>query len=279
MGRIVIFTVFITISLCSCDNSKFNVDIPTKNFDGLWLVSSVTGPKKNDAALPAMIKFNTGRWIQFNDDSTYTTNIKGQFDYGKFSPLGNGKDFVEMRSFRGDIYHISARYHPNGTGEILHRITIPDLSGTFDYYFYCNVRKYSFRHDTFNPYSLPNNQWRLPAEHSENDSLLVKRMVNHIDFWIAYLNMADKLELKSFNYSNVNTCFKFSPYGIIMENFKNWESTFQTLFYTKKEAERAYKLTSEAIYKSKYVKHENAYIQGINLFKQIQFNLLNTNKG
>ena len=64
-----------------------------------------------------------------------------------------------------------------------------------------------------------------------------------------------------------------------MENFKNWESTFQTLFYTKKEAERAYKLTSEAIYKSKYVKHENAYIQGINLFKQIRFNLLNTNKG
>lgn len=279
MKRIVTLSLFVLLCFSGCDNSRFGVDIPKNNFEGLWLVSSVTGPKKDDAALPALIKFNIGRWIQFYDDSTYTTNIKGQYDYGKYSPLANGEDSVEMKSFRGDSYHIAAVYNHNGIGKILHRITVPDMTGTFDYYFSCNVRKYSFHDMEFDPYTTQNNEWRLPAEQSENDSLLVKRMVNHIDFWIAYLNMADKLDIKSFNYSNINTCFKFSPYGVILENFKNWESTFQTLFFTKQEAERAFKLTANAIYKSNYVKNENAYLQGINLFKQIRFNLLNPAKG
>lgn len=270
-----IFIFFLTSVLwIGCDPTEFSVEIPEKNFRGLWMVTSVDGPVKNDAALPAMKKFNTGRWIQFNRDSTYTANIKGQFDYGHFAPLLDGKDSVELKSFRGDTYHMAAQYNGKGIGKILHRINVPTMTDTYDYIFNCSVREYDYDSPEYDPYSLVNNRWRLPAETSENDSLLVVRMVNHIDFWIAFLNTANRLELKSFNYANMNTCFEFSNFGIIMNRFNNWESTFKTLFYNRAEAERAYELTTQAIYRSKYEKNDNAYLQGINLFKKIKYQLL-----
>ena len=135
MSKLIYILLFISLSLVSCNNSDFSVEIPKNNFQGLWVITSVEGPFKKDAALPAMIKFNTGRWIQFNADSTYTTNIKGQYDYGTYSPFKDGKDSVLLRSFRGDIYHLSAKYDGNGNGKILHRITIPDMSAMYDYKF------------------------------------------------------------------------------------------------------------------------------------------------
>lgn len=268
--------IFISIILfSSCDDSKISVEIPENNFEGLWLVTSVVGPRKNDPALPHMDKFNKGRWIQFENDSSYTTNIKGQYDFGKYRPLGDGKDSVEFMSFRGDVYHIAAKYNPNGSGVILNRINVPEMTDTYDYYFNCTVRNFKYRNSAYNTYAVENNYWRLPAESSENDSLIARRMANHIDFWLAYLNMADKMNVRSFDYSNINTCFLFSPYGVSLLNFRKWESTFQTLFYTKEEAERAYKLTSKAIYKSEFRKNENAYLQGIDLFRQIRYHLLN----
>lgn len=273
MSKLIYILLFISLSLVSCNNSDFSVEIPKNNFQGLWLITSVEGPFKKDAALPAMIKFNTGRWIQFNTDSTYTTNIKGQYDYGTYSPFKDGKDSVLLRSFRGDIYHLSAKYDGNGNGKILHRITIPDMSAMYDYKFDSRVRQFDFDEEKIDPYSKENNLWRMPAERSENDSLLAIRMINHIDFWIAYLNLANKMETKTLNLNNINTCFEFSNYGIIMNRFNDWESTFKTLFYNRAEAERAYNLTTQAIYRCKYEKDENAYSQGIKLFKQIRLQL------
>ncbi|MBP9135143.1 MAG: hypothetical protein KBF75_14045, partial [Saprospiraceae bacterium] len=115
--------------------------------------------------------------------------------------------------------------------------------------------------------------WRLPAESSENDSLLTKRLINHIDFWIAYLNTADKLELSSFDYSNLNTCFRFSNFGIEVLKYEKWENSFKSLFFTREEAERAFKILSKALYKSTFEKNENAYKQGISLFNQLRYHL------
>ena len=273
-----IYLSLVILVFTSCDKSKISLEIPKSNFEGLWIVSSVIGPVKDDAALPAMQKFNKGRWIQFEKDSSYTTNIKGQYDFGKYQIHEGSEDSVTFKSFRGDTYGLNATYNKNGSGKILNRISVPEMTGTYDYKFNCTVRKYHFRDTRYDTYSIENNYWRLPAENSESDSLIIKRLVNHIDFWIAYLNVADKLELSSFDYSNINTCFIFSSYGIQVLKFKKWESSFKTLFYSREEGEKAYKLLASAFYKCEFVKNENAYVQGIDLFTKIKWQLLNHDK-
>lgn len=273
-----IYLLSLILLLSSCDKSKISLEIPKKNFEGLWIVNSVIGPVENDAALPAMEKFNKGRWIKFEKDSTYTTNIKGQYDYGKYIIIPQSDDSVVFKSFRGDSYPVCVRYNMNGSGKILNRISVPEMTGTYDYFYNCSVRDYHYRDIKYDTYSTLNNQWRLPAENSENDSLLIARVVNHIDFWIAYLNTANKLEASSFDYNNLNTCFIFSSYGIQLTSFKKWESSFKTLFYSREEGERAYKLIANAIFKCEYVKNDNAYEQGIDLFSKLRWELLNGDK-
>ncbi len=257
----------------SCDKSKVSVAIPNKNYQGVWLVRSVSGAVKDDPALVSMNKFYKGRWIKYDKDSSFTTNINGQYDYGKYSVKANDPHIVILNSFRGDSYNINSAYDNAGKGTINHTISIPEMTGTQEYQILCTVKVFNYGDPKYDTYSAENNYWRLPAESSENDSLLCKRLINHIDFWIAYLNTADKLELSSFEYSNLNTCFIFSNYGVQALKYEKWENSFKSLFYTREEAERAFKLLSKAFYKCTFEKNENAYIQGINLFSQIKYQL------
>lgn len=264
---------FLIFGFLSCDKTKVTVDIPEKNYEGVWIVRSVTGKVKDDPALVSMDKFYKGRWIKYNNDSSYTTNINGQYDYGKYKVKVDDPKVVFLNSFRGDTYNINAVYDNAGRGTINHRISIPEMTGTQEYEILCTVKDFNYGDPAYDTYSAENNYWRLPAESSENDSLLTKRLINHIDFWIAYLNTADKLELSSFEYSNLNTCFIFSNYGVQALKYEKWENSFKSLFYTREEAERAFKLLSKAFYKCTFEKNENAYTQGINLFTQIKYQL------
>lgn len=265
--------LFVLIFLSACDKSKVSISIPEENYRGTWLVSSVKSPQSNDPALVSMNKFYKGRWLQYYKDSTYTTNINGQYDHGKYEVASGQQDSVLLKSFRGDTYYIVSNYDTKGSGTIIHTISVPEMTGTQTYEIRCDVRAYKYRDPLMDPYNVVNNKWRLPAEHSESDSLLTDRLVNHIDFWLAYLNTADKLNVSRFDYSNLNTCFTFAAYGIQVQNFKKWENSFKSLFYSKEEAERAYKLLSKAVYKSKFIKNENAYLQGRDLFNQLKYHL------
>lgn len=265
--------IFYILILSACDKTKVSVSIPDKNYSGTWIVSSVISPAENDPALVSMNKFYKGRWIQYNKNKTYTTNINGQYDHGTYEVTNGQHDSVLMKSFRGDKYYIASNYDNEGVGTIKHTISVPEMTGTQSYEIKCNVRFYKYRDSGMDPYDIINNKWRLPAEKSESDSLLTERLVNHIDFWLAYLNTADKLEVSRFDYSNLNTCFTFAAYGVQVQNYKKWENSFKSLFYSREEAERAFKLLSKAVYKSEFIKNDNAYLQGRNLFTQIKYHL------
>jgi len=261
------------VILSQCKQDKVTGKIPNDSILGLWKIVSVDNAEM-DPAMNELQKFNFNRFLQLNSDHSYTSNITGQYDFGQFDDKERTKGSIVFRSHSGDVYSRRFLYSNDGKGVLYDEITLPGGNKKVEVINNCIVRKYQYSDVKMDPFSTLNNLWRLPAKETENDSLLALRIANHIDFWKSYLHTADEMEWSTLDMTNVETCFNFSSYGIQLMKAEKWLPAFRSIFFSRKEAERAYDLVTDAIYKSQFVKDENAYRQGIGLFSQIQYYLL-----
>lgn len=261
----------------SCTKPYVTQSAADSSMIGLWTI--VGSPDSTDPAQKEISKFMYNRFLHLGSDQKYTSNLTGQFDYGTYKRDSTRKGLLLFLSYNGSVYSYRLKLDvSNGKGIVYDSITLPgNLHSRVGISFNCSVINYKYNGLDDDPFSIQNNLWRIPAKSSENDSLLKVRISNHIDFWVTYLKTADQLEWTQLDMRNVTTPFHFYPTGITLTKVEKWPPGFLSLFYHKKEAERAFDLTTDAIYKVDFVKNENAYLQGIHLFKEIQNALLPRN--
>lgn len=264
-------------SFISCKKAYVKELAPDGQLTGLWTVFG--SPDSTDPARLEISKFMLNKFLNLQQDSTFTSNITGQFDFGTYKAISS-TGIVKFKSHNGSVYNYRLRLgdHP-GRGVIYDSITLPgNLHSREAIEYQCSVHKYEYGNLEDNPFSVKNNQWRIPAKSSESDSLLKVRMANHIDYWIAFLKTADALELKELDMRNISTPFHFYATGLTISKVEKWPASFLSLFYHKKEAQRAYDMTVDAIYSIQYEKNEDAYLQGIDLFTKIKQALIKGQK-
>lgn len=257
----------------ACKQEPLRIWVPTENIKGLWLVTGVDSADF-DPALLQLENSHINRFLYLQDDGSFTSDMSGQYDFGTYDLSNTSKSVLSLKSHTGSEYQYTFIYNvQEGMGYILDEISLPGFNNNKSVRIKCTVRGYAYPRKSDDPYMQENNKWRIPAAQPENDSLLVKRISNHIDFWLAFLASTDAQDQSTVNFKNFNTCFQFSSYGILLEDVKDWPPQFRSLFYNLQNAERAYTLIEDAIYKSKVPDNENAYQFGMEIFKKIQYYL------
>lgn len=266
------FLLFIVL-IQACQIPYVNVAIPSDDIKGLWIVTGVDSADV-DPARKEMENFYLNRFLYLQEDGTFTSDMSGQYDHGKYDLKDSRQSKIHLKSFQGNAYQYIFTYSPqDGTGYIMQEISVPGTLVKKTIPIKCMVRNYKYAKVGNDPFIAANNTWRIPARQKENDSLLLIRLNNHIEFWKAYLASADAQEISSINFKNFTTCFEFYPNGISLNDVKDWPPQFRTIFYDAHDADRAYSLIRDAIIKVKPASEANAYKLGVEIFTTMQYYL------
>jgi hypothetical protein len=129
--------------------------------------------------------------------------------------------------------------------------------------------------DAANPFSINNNQWRIRATQKESDTLLMKRIINHVKYWEAYFTWAFENNLKSVDVRSTATPIKIYGNGLTLKKFKDLPRAWIDLFYDEEDCKRANDLFEEKIKAMTiaWPQTDNKYKMFISAFQQLHDNL------
>ena len=129
--------------------------------------------------------------------------------------------------------------------------------------------------DEANPFSINNNQWRVKASQKENDTLLMKRIINHVKYWQTYFTWAFDNNLRSVDVRSTATPIKIYGNGLTLKKFKDLPPAWVNLFYDEDDCRRANDLLEEKIKAMTiaWPQTDNKYKMFISAFQQLHDNL------
>jgi len=208
-----IILLFLT-TLASChNNEKFSSPLWFYNY------SSIT-PSKWDSVL------NRVSYLDLQPDGSYTQDF-GQFDFGSWTLKGqelyltnqNHKTYIfrllAIGKKRLDIYL--------GKDKIAYFEKQPRPSG--------NPSK--------NPFSLKNNQWRIPATHKENIDEIRQRLLNHYQFWEAYFEWGSDNNIGAIDVTDIPTPMKVYGNGLGLKRYDDLSVRWRSCFFDEEDCHKA----------------------------------------
>jgi hypothetical protein len=136
-------------------------------------------------------------------DKTYTRDFRG-FDYGNWEKKDS---LLLLRSIKGDTAVFPIKYFFRNELQLL---TGKGTTVSFE----SRPGKFSFVNE--NPFSVENNQWRIPAAKKENDSELKNRLRNHAKFYEFYFRWALKYDLSSIDVRSTPSLIKIYGNGFAL---------------------------------------------------------------
>ena len=137
------------------------------NNSNLWFYAYSSGE------LPSEFSLTPASFLYLKPDKTYTLDF-GQFDYGNWLKRG---DTLILHAASGKINSFFINYK---NGKELKLTIVPGVVSDF------GGSSSSFSSPANDPFSLQNNQWRIPARHKETPKEIKDRLVNHCIFWKEY---------------------------------------------------------------------------------------------
>src|SRR5689334_17014149 len=93
----------------------------------------------------------------------------------------------------------------------------------------CNFEKqpYSFATDAVMPFSLKDNQWRIPATHKETPMQIRARLINHCHFWKDYFAWALSNDIATIDVRSTPTPIKIYGNGFGLKEVEDLPSEWQ----------------------------------------------------
>lgn len=208
----------------------------------LFLVSScllkpkLTGKVWNlvDATSPATVEL--GSFIRFYGDGNYTGKLMTGFCSGKWSlkgdalTLGTGDNDATMytvKSLSGDalVLHID-------NSRLNSDLRFEPAPATAD--------------ASADPFSLPNNQWEIPARHREPDTAILARVRGHLRCELLYVRQAIDNKAESMSTTEFVTPLGFYGNGITLKSEAKVPAGWTRLFFDSADAHRGYEALQNA---------------------------------
>jgi hypothetical protein len=220
----------------------------------LWFYTYSSGNSKYEDTV-----FTHTSFINLQADNTYTLDF-GSFDYGRWN---SDKGWLSLRSSGGRVssYRIA---HLQGN-----ELNLTDDKGivlNFD------GRPFKFTNSASNPFSIDNNQWRIPAVKKESEQELKKRLSNHCKFYETYFLWALENDLNSVDVRSTPSPIKIYGNGFALKKFDELPMLWRSYFYDAADCQKANDII-KSIFESKditWANTDNKYKMFVSAFQQMQ---------
>ena len=122
------------------------------------------------------------------------------------------------------------------------------------------------------PFSLENNQWRIPAVKKESDEEIKGRLRNHFKFHEVYFKWALDAKLSSVDVRSTPSPIKIYGNGFALKNFEELPASWRSYFYDEEDCQKANNMIKEIFEKENiaWAQTDNKYKMFISAFQQLE---------
>ena len=229
-----------------------------KTPSNLWFYThSINNNTQNDSLL------TPASFLSLQRDGTFTRDF-GSFDYGKWIMK---KDTIILINSAKQTTQLPVKYFDSKEMQVK---TADAVTACFD------AQPNRFKTRLENPFSLENNQWRIPASEKESEAVIKSRLINHCQFWIAYFTWAYNNSLEVVDVRSTPTPIKIYGNGFSIKPFEDLPKAWQSYFYDKEDCRIANNLLYETFqyHDISWAHTDNKYKMFIGAFEQLKQFLL-----
>ena len=246
MKRIILYLFLITVFTQGCSK--------TKRPDRLWFYTYSSGDAKNESmeATPAS-------FLCLKPDGSYTRDF-GKFDYGSWK-LEKSALVLHSNTNQVIIFPIK-NFFNNELQLVSAKQTVLNFES--------QPNKFSSASD--DPFSMENNQWRVPPTNKETDIQIKDRLRNHCRFNEVYFKWALDNELNSIDVRSTPSPIKIYANGFALKEFDDLPATWRSYFFDEEDCRKANNLIKNIFEKGLigWVHTDNRYKMFMSAFQQLQ---------
>jgi len=203
------------LSLCGCQ-------LLSDPMPQLWFFTYSQGGETDSLLTPAS-------FIALHKDGTYTRDF-GRFSYGVW--LYKDKQLHLSEHIDGHASTVVLPVTDIGPKEM--KLDLGNgKTGVFD------SQPLGASKTTDDPFSIPNNKWRVRALHKESDEEIRNRLYNHCQFWEAYFSWALANELTTIDVRSTPTPIKIYGNGFTLKPVEDLPATWKACFFDDEDCSRA----------------------------------------
>jgi hypothetical protein len=249
-GAFYILILFLLTALSGCHSHE---SLPSP----LWFYYYSNGPHtKWDSLL------NTGSFVELRPDGSYTQDF-GRFEFG-------GWTYKEGQLYLTNQKHTTYIYHVNSvTRKQMQLVFGKDRTGHFK-----GNPQFSGS-DSKDPFSIQNNQWRIPATHKESIPEIRHRLFNHFEFWEAYFNWAVDNDIETIDPTHFPTPLKIYGNGFGLKRYDSLSVRWKSCFFDEEDCHKADTLIKGVFRRNNinWLEYDNQYKTFISGFHQMKEHL------
>jgi hypothetical protein len=220
----------------------------------IWFYTDGTGtPSGKDTLL------SPASFIELRPDGSYTRDFGG-FDYGTW--LRKNQQLILTSHDRNTTTYPLTLPAP---GEM-------QLALNADYRANFEGRSIPSEDQKKDPFSLPNNRWRIPAAHKESDAEIRQRLYNHCQFWEIYFRWALDKQLATVDVRSTPTPIKIYGNGFTLKQKEDLPAEWTSFFHDADDCQKASDMISD-IFRHKtiaWANTDNKYKMFLSAFHQLQ---------
>lgn len=193
---------------------------------GIWFYTHSSGENKNSATIKA------AGFINLMPDGTYTADL-GHFEYGRWEKKNNELVLISDSKKK----ELPINYF---NSESLGLTVEKDIVANFDL-------GPALPKGVEDPFSLPDNKWRVKPAHKESPEEIRTRLLNHCKFWEAYFNWALTSSLETVEVRAIPTPIKIWGNGFTLKEYSELPEEWRSCFYDSEDCKVANNMLYEVI--------------------------------
>ena len=187
----------------------------------LWFYRYSSGaPSKWDTVL------NRGSFLELKPDGSYTQDF-GHFDHGNWALKGSELYLTNQR-------HTTYIYRLLAIGE--KKMEIYLAKGKIAYF---EKQPRPPDKSSKDPFSLDNNQWRIPAMHKENIDEIRQRLRNHYQFWETYFQWGSDNSIGAIDVADIPSPMKVYGNGFGLKRYDSLSTQWKSYFFDEEDCRNA----------------------------------------
>jgi hypothetical protein len=197
-------------------------------------------------------------FICIRKDGTYTKDF-GTFDYGHWTRKDGLINLLSQRNQSESLKIISLSAN---------EMTIDINSEKIN----LDAQMLPSDKSSEDPFSIENNQWRIPASQKENEQALRKRLSNHCRFWEVYFSWALKTNQETVDVRSTPTLIKIYGNGFTLKPVTDQPGRWRSYFFDDEDCQKAYDIMKNIVFKRDIaLAHtDNKYKMFIGAFQQLE---------
>ena len=219
----------------------------------LWFYTYSSGE------IPMGFSLTPTSFIYLDPGKTYTLDF-GKFQYGKWD---KHSDTLILYPDGGKVSRYLMKYLKSNEMKLnIAPGVVSDFSGS----------PAAFASRAENPFSIGNNQWRMPAKHKETAAAIRNRLINHCAFWKAYFSWALDNNMDQVDVRSTPSPIKIYSNGFALKKFDDLPTEWQNYFYDTADCRLANSIL-EDIFKTKNIawpQTDSRYQMFMGAFEQLE---------